>query len=157
MTKTSTLSMPHLYRSTVGFERLFDELGRQFENSTHSGYPPYDVIQVNEDEYTVSLAVAGFSMDELSVTQEKNILRIEGMANKDGGDVQYQHRGIAKRNFAREFHLADHVDVVDAKLELGLLTVYLKREIPESEKPRQIGISTGNVGTTTKALDNDAE
>lgn len=145
--KTSTLSMPHLYRSTVGFEQLFEELGRQFETSAHSGYPPYDVIQLNEDEYTVSLAVAGFSMDELHVTQEKNILRVEGQNLKGEPEAHYQHRGIAKRNFVREFTLADHVEVVDATLELGLLTVRLKREVPEAEKPRQIGISTGNTLT----------
>lgn len=155
MTKTSTLSMPHLYRSTVGFERLFDMLG-QFENSTQTGYPPYDVIQVNEDEYTISLAVAGFAMNELSVTKEKNVLRIQGENLKGEPEARYQHRGIAKRNFTREFTLADHVDVVDASLELGILTVYLKREVPEEEKPKQISISNGNVGTG-KALGNDAE
>lgn len=142
MTKTSTLSMPHLYRSTVGFDRLFEELGRQFENSTQTGYPPYDVIQVNEDEYTVSLAVAGFSMNELSITKEKNILRIAGHSETSDIGNRYLHHGIAKRDFTREFTLADHVDVVDATLDLGMLTVHLKREVPEAEKPKQISISS---------------
>lgn len=142
MTRTTTLDLPSLHRSTVGFDRLFDELGRQFANSTQSGYPPYDVVQVSEDEYTVSLAVAGFTMDELSVTKEKDMLRIEGTAQKSEEEVEYLHRGIAKRNFTREFTLADHVEVEDASLDLGMLTVYLKREVPEAAKPKQISISS---------------
>jgi molecular chaperone IbpA len=149
--------MPHLYRSTVGFDRLFEELGRQFETSAQSGYPPYDVVQENDDEYTVTLAVAGFTMDELNVTKEKDILRIEGVSDKSDIRTRFLHRGIAKRNFTREFTLADHVDVVDATLELGMLTVHLKREVPEAERPRQISISSSDVTTGTGALGNDAE
>ena len=152
MTKTTTLDLPSLYRSSVGFDRLFDEMGRQFANSPQTGYPPYDVVQVNENEYTVSLAVAGFAMNELTVTKEKDILRVEGEANTKDVERRYLHHGIAKRNFTREFTLADHVDVVDAELELGVLTVYLKREIPEEARPKQISISSKD-----KALDNDTE
>jgi len=147
MTKTTTLDLPSLYRSTVGFERLFDELGRQFASSSQTGYPPYDVVQVSEDEYTVSLAVAGFTMDELNVTKEKSILRVEGEAQKSKTVPEYLHRGIAKRNFTREFTLADHVEVVEAHLDLGMLTIRLVREVPEAAKPKQIRISSNNVGS----------
>lgn len=149
---TTTLDLPSLYRSTVGFDRLFDDLNRQFANST-TGYPPYNVIQVNEDEYQVSLAVAGFRMEDLTITKEKDVLRIEGASPKDDSETQYLHRGIAARSFTREFTLADHVDVVDATLELGMLTVHLKREVPDEYRPRQISISNGN----TKTLGNTAE
>lgn len=150
MTRTTTLDLPTLHRSTVGFDRLFDELGRQFTNSTQSGYPPYDVVQVSEDEYTVSLAVAGFTMNELSVTKEKDTLRIEGEAQKGDPETgaEYLHRGIAKRNFKREFTLADHVEVVDAHLDLGMLTVRLVREVPEAAKPKQIKISSNDVSNS---------
>lgn len=155
---TTTLDLPSLHRSTVGFDRLFDELGRQFANSTTSGYPPYNVVQLNEDEYQVSLAVAGFQMDDLSIVKEKNVLRIEGMIPKDveaEGDqyTRYLHRGIAARNFTREFTIADHVEVVDATLELGMLNIHLKREVPEEYRPKKISISNGN----TKTLGNETE
>lgn len=156
MAKTSTLDLPSFYRSTVGFDRIFDEMNRQFSSSAQSGYPPYNVIQRNDDEYLVELAVAGFTMDELDVTKEKDILRIKGEAFKDsGGNDRYLHHGIAKRNFTREFTLADHVDVVGASLENGMLTVHLKREIPEADLPKQISISTGHTGTG--ALESNAE
>lgn len=155
---TTTLDLPSLHRSTVGFDRLFDELGRQFANSTTSGYPPYNVIQLSEDEYQVSLAVAGFRMEDLSITKEKNVLRIEGMSPKEADDegdqyTRYLHRGIAARNFTREFTIADHVEVVDATLELGMLHIHLKREVPEEYRPKKISISNGN----TKTLGNETE
>jgi len=157
MTRTTTLDLPSLHRSTVGFDRLFDELGRQFANSSQSGYPPYDVVQVSEDEYTVSLAVAGFTMNELSVVKEKDTLRITGENQKGDPDTgaEYLHRGIAKRNFTREFTLADHVEVADAHLDLGMLTVRLVREVPEAAKPKQIRISSSHVGDNV--LGNDTE
>ena len=155
MAKTPTLDLPSFYRSTVGFDRIFDELNRQFANSQTSGYPPYNVVQVNENEYRVSLAVAGFGMEDLTITKEKNILRIEGTTPADPDDdyVEYLYRGVAARNFKREFTLADHVDVVDATLDLGMLTVYLKREVPEEERPKQISISTD----AKRALGNDSK
>jgi len=110
---------------------------------------------VSEDEYTVSLAVAGFTMDELSVVKEKNTLRIEGEAQKSDTEVEYLHRGIAKRNFSREFTLADHVKVVEAHLELGMLVVRLVREVPEAAKPRQIKITSADAGSNL--LGNETE
>tara|TARA_B100000378_G_C17926282_1_gene371592 strand:+ start:128 stop:547 length:420 start_codon:yes stop_codon:yes gene_type:complete len=104
-------------------------------------WPPYDIIKTGEDDYRIAMAVAGFTQDELTITQEQNMLFVAGQKANDD-DQQYLHRGIAGRSFQRRFELADHVKVVGAGLVNGLLTVDLKREIPEEMKPRQIAIST---------------
>jgi molecular chaperone IbpA len=122
---------------------MFDELERTFANSQSNGYPPYNIAQINEDEYMISLAVAGFGMDNLSIEKDKNVLKIEGTAPKGGDEVNYLHKGIGGRNFRREFTLADHVEVVNATLDNGMLNVYLKREVPEELQPKQIKINEG--------------
>jgi molecular chaperone IbpA len=144
MTRLTTLDLPSIHRATIGFDRLFNELDRQFANSASQGYPPYNIAQINEDEYMISLAVAGFGMDNLDVTKDKNILRIEGTSPKGDEHVNYLHKGIGGRNFRREFTLADHVEVVSAGLELGMLNVYLKREVPEELQPKKIAITDWN-------------
>lgn len=128
-----------LFRSTVGFDRVFDLLDNASRLSSVDNWPPYDIIKTGEDEYRVTLAVAGFGENELNVTQERNLLVVSGerAANED---IQYLHRGIAGRSFQRRFELADHVRVVGANLANGLLTVELKREVPEAMKPRRIDI-----------------
>ncbi|WP_349258636.1 Hsp20 family protein [Steroidobacter sp.] len=130
-----------LFRSTVGFDRVFDLLDNASRVSSVDNWPPYDIIKTGEDTYRVTLAVAGFSENELSVTQERNLLVVSGekAANEN---TQYLHRGIAGRSFQRRFELADHVRVVGANLTNGLLTVELKREIPEAMKPRRIDIKS---------------
>jgi molecular chaperone IbpA len=144
MTRLTTLDLPNFHRATIGFDRMFNELERQFANSPNgNGYPPYNIAQVNDDEYMISLAVAGFGMDNLSIEQEKNILTIEGTTPKGDEDVNYLHKGIAGRNFRREFTLADHVEVVDASLKLGMLNIHLKREVPEELQPKKIKINEG--------------
>jgi molecular chaperone IbpA len=144
MTRLTTLDLPNFHRATIGFDRMFNELERQFANSPNgNGYPPYNIAQVNDDEYMISLAVAGFGMDNLSIEQEKNILTIEGTTPKGDEDVNYLHKGIAGRNFRREFTLADHVEVVDASLQLGMLNIHLKREVPEELQPKKIKINEG--------------
>ena len=145
MTRTlTTLDLPNFQRATIGFDRMFNELERQFANSPNgNGYPPYNIAQVNEDEYMILLAVAGFGMDNLSIEQEKNILTIEGTTPQGDEDVNYLHKGIAGRNFRREFTLADHVEVVDASLQLGMLNIQLKREVPEELQPKKIKINEG--------------
>ncbi len=146
MTRLTTLDLPHFHRATIGFDRLFDEMEARFANSPNgNGYPPYNIAQINDDEYMISLAVAGFGMDNLSVEKDGNQLKIEGTAPKGDEDVNYLHKGIGGRNFRREFTLADHVEVVSAGLELGMLNVHLKREVPEALKPKKIEI---NAGTT---------
>jgi len=124
----------------VGFDRLFDELDRQFANSAPQGYPPYNIAQINDDEYVITLAVAGFGMDNLDITKDKNILTVEGTSPKGDDEVNYLHKGIAGRNFSRSFTLADHVEVERASLDNGMLNVYLKREVPEELQPKKIAI-----------------
>jgi molecular chaperone IbpA len=118
-------------------------MDRMFENSAHkgTGYPPYNIAQINENEYMISLAVAGFGMDNLSIEKDKNILKIEGTAPKGDEKVNYLHKGIGGRTFRREFTLADHVDVANANLELGMLNIHLKREVPEELQPKKIKIN----------------
>ena len=140
MTRLTTLDLPNFHRATIGFDRLFDEMEARFANSASNGYPPYNIAQVNEDEYMISLAVAGFGMDNLDVTKDGNILRVEGTSPKGDETVNYLHKGIGGRNFRREFTLADHVEVHCANLELGMLNIHLKREVPEELQPKKIKI-----------------
>jgi len=134
-----TFDLAPLYRSTVGFDRLFSMLDG-FESQP--GYPPYNIERTGENTYRVSVAVAGFAENELSVEAKENTLTIKGekqaKTQNNGGDVLYQ--GIAARAFERVFQLADHVHVKGASLENGLLHVDLVREIPEAKKPRHIPI-----------------
>ena len=153
----TTVFPPHFNRATIGFDRLFNELDRKFANSPNgNGYPPYNIAQINEDEYMISLAVAGFGMDNLDITKDGKILRIEGTAPKGDEHVNYLHKGIGGRNFRREFTLADHVEVVNAGLELGMLNVHLKREIPEELQPKTIEITDWN-GHVHEAIDTDSK
>ncbi|RUM95259.1 Hsp20 family protein [Pseudaminobacter arsenicus] len=130
-----------LYRSSIGFDRVFDLLENANRVATIDNWPPYDIARTGEDDYRITMAVAGFSQDELSITQEQNMLVVSGQ--KSGEDTgEYLHRGIAGRPFERRFQLADHVKVTGAGLENGLLTVDLKLELPEEMKPRRIEISS---------------
>ena len=145
MTRVTTLDIhPHFQRATIGFDRLFEQMERQFANSPNGqGYPPYNVAQLNEDEFMISLAVAGFGMDTLSIEKDGDQLKVEGTAPKGDDEVNYLHKGIGGRNFRREFTLADHVDVEAANLELGMLNNHLKRNIPEELQPKKIKINQG--------------
>ena len=144
MTRLTTLDLPNFHRATIGFDRLFEQMERQFANSPNGqGYPPYNVAQLNEDEFMISLAVAGFGMENLSIEKDGDQLRVEGTAPGGDEEVNYLHKGIGARNFRREFTLADHVDVEDAKLELGMLNIHLKRNIPEELQPKKIKINQG--------------
>src|SRR6266436_8625749 len=137
-----TFDLAPLYRSTVGFDRLFSMLDG-FEAAP--GYPPYNIERTGENDYRISVAVAGFGENELSIESKENTLTIKGEKQvkdeKDSGEVLYQ--GIAARAFERVFQLADYVQVKGASLENGLLHVDLVREIPEAKKPRQIRIANG--------------
>lgn len=154
MTRLTTLDLPSFHRATVGFDRMFNELERQFANSSPQGYPPYNIVQLSEDDYTISIAVAGFSMEDLEITKDKNILRIEGTSPKGDDTVNYLHKGIGGRNFRREFTLADHVEVEGATLELGMLNISLKREVPAALQPKKIAI---HAPFRAKALTIDSE
>ena len=144
--RLTTLDLPHFHRATIGFDQMFTELERQFANSPNgNGYPPYNIAQINEDEYMISLAVAGFGMDNLEIEKDGKMLRIEGTAPKGDDEVNYLHKGIGGRNFRRESTLADHVEVESAGLELGMLNVHLKRNVPEELQPKKIKIVDNSV------------
>jgi molecular chaperone IbpA len=135
-----TFDLSPLYRSTVGFDRLFSMMDGA---DTAPGYPPYNIERTGENDYRVTVAVAGFSENELSIESKENTLTIKGSkqaSSEQNGEVLYQ--GIAARAFERVFQLADYVTVKNAVLENGLLHVDLVREIPEAKKPRQIPIGT---------------
>jgi len=147
MTKTLTLrsfDIPSIHKFGIGFDNMFDELMRVSAQQSTSNYPPYNIVQINEDEYMISLAVAGFGLDNLSVTKDKKFLIIEGkeyQADSEKIEPNYLHKGISNRDFRREFQLADHVEISNAHLELGILSVHLKREVPEDAKPKTIAIT----------------
>ena len=146
----TTFDFSPLFRSSVGFDRIVDMLENASRATAVDNWPPYDIARAGEDDYRVTMAVAGFSQDELSITQEQNVLMVSGhKAEEDTGE--YLHRGIAGRTFQRRFQLADHVKVTGAVLENGLLTIDLKREIPEEMKPRRIEIGSG--GTATRRIE----
>ena len=133
-----------LYRSTVGFDRLFQLLdGAGSVESEANTYPPYNIERKSENEYRISMAVAGFAKDEIDIQVKEQSLTIKGEKKADDKDRQFLHRGIATRAFERRFQLADHVEVTGADLQDGLLHVDLVRNVPERLKPRAVQIGTG--------------
>lgn len=136
------IDLTPLYANTVGFDRFGSMLDAAFNAEQRgAGYPPYDIELVGENQYAISLAVAGFGQDEIDVQVEKGVLTIRGKKNDQSKEGQYLHRGIANRAFERKFNLADHVEVVNAEMNNGLLTVSLQKEIPEAMKPRKIQVN----------------
>lgn len=145
-----------LYRQTVGFDRLFNLLDQAGGVETASTYPPYNIERTGENAYRVTLAVAGFSNDELAIETKENTLLIKGSREQTGSTEgrEVLHQGIAARAFERRFQLADHVVVTGASLVNGLLHVDLVREIPEAQKPRRIEIATS--APTAKVVESKA-
>lgn len=139
----NTFDFSPLYRSSIGFDRLQRTLDSAVKQDTSNGYPPYNIEQKGEHEYRISMAVAGFGEDELSVEVKDNTLTITGQKKVDNSKPNFLHHGIAARDFERKFQLADFVKTVGADLENGLLHVDLMREIPEEKRPRQIEIRGG--------------
>ena len=133
-----------LYRSTVGFDRLFDMLDQASRVETLNNWPPYNIERLGEDRYRITMAVAGFSGDEINIVAQGNALFVTGQKKAEEDGTQYLHRGIAARAFRQSFDLADHVKVAGAALENGLLTIDLVREVPEAMKPRRIEIRSGD-------------
>jgi molecular chaperone IbpA len=132
--------------STVGFDRLldaFNDLEKSVSENKAVSYPPYNIIKIGEHDYAIELAVAGFNRDELDVTVENNKLTVTGKVNAERGG-EYLHRGIATRDFTREFTLAETVVVKSADIENGLLKIKLQNVVPEAEKPRRIEIGPGS-------------
>ena len=130
-----------LYRATVGFDRIFDMLDSMSGQPATGGYPPYNIEKTADDSWRIVMAVAGFGEAELNVTQKEDELLVTGKGHPDRHEAaEYLYRGIAARDFERRFQLADHVRVTGAKLQNGLLSIDLQRELPEEKKPRAIRI-----------------
>ena len=147
-----TLDFSPFYRSTVGFDRVFDLLDSATRlDASVSAYPPYNIEVTGEDAYRISIAVAGFGLDDLNIEVRENKLKVSGKQGDTDEKARFLHRGIAGRAFEREFHLADHVKVTNASLENGLLHVDLVREIPEERRPRRIEI---NGSSGAKVIEN---
>lgn len=127
-----------LWRSTIGFDRIFDLLD-EMQQTVEEHYPPYNVERLGEDHYQISLALAGFSPDEIAITAEQNLLTVESR-KADEAKRDYLYRGIATKGFKRQFNLADYVQVTTAAFDNGLLRIELVRELPEAMKPRRIPI-----------------
>jgi Molecular chaperone (small heat shock protein) len=142
MTRLQTLDLPSIHRATIGFDQMFRDMDRMFENSKSTGYPPYNIVQIDDNEYMISLAVAGFGMNNLDITLDKKILTVEGTTPIGGENVNYLHKGIGERNFRRQFTLADHIEVANATLELGMLNIHLVRNVPEELQPKTIVIKS---------------
>jgi molecular chaperone IbpA len=140
-----SLDIPSIHKFAVGFDNVFDELMRVTSQQSNTNYPPYNIIKHTDDQFAIELAVAGFRDGEIDVEVENNQLTIRGEqaieVNEEGNTVEYLHRGISARNFVRTFTLADHVEVVDARIANGILTISLERKIPEEKKPKKIAIS----------------
>lgn len=132
-----------LYRATIGFDRMADMLDRVMSADLQApSYPPYNIEKTDENAYRISIAVAGFAADDLSVEVKENALVVAGRSSDDENARTFLHRGIATRAFERRFHLADHVRVTGARHIDGMLHIDLARELPEALKPRQIAISS---------------
>lgn len=139
-----SLDIPSIHKFTVGFDNIFDELQR-VTSQTRDNYPPYNVIKHSDDKFSIELAVAGFNDGDITVEVESNQLTIKGEQTQCLDDlvkeIEYLHRGISARNFVRTFTLADHVEVSNALVANGILTISLERKIPEEKKPKKIAIS----------------
>jgi molecular chaperone IbpA len=147
----TNLNFSPLFRSTIGFDRVFDLLENASRTQSFDSWPPYDIVRTSEDSYRITMAVAGFSESELSITHQPNLLIVAG--NKPEEEGEYLHRGIPGTSFERRFELADHVKVAKADLQNGLLTISLVREVPEEMKPRKISIKAGDTAGESKRIE----
>lgn len=142
----SSIDLSPLYRSSIGFDRLASLIDNAMSaDPVASGYPPYNIEMLEDDRYAITLAVAGFEKSELDIKVEKGVLSVRGQKSTQN-DRKYLHQGISERTFERKFNLADHVEVVDAALNNGLLTINLVREVPEAMKPKTIAITQAESG-----------
>ena len=139
-----TIDFSPLYRSVVGFDRLADLLDAASSEAATTGYPPYNIERTDENAYRIEIAVAGFRPEELNVEVKENVLTVQGRKAANDDSRRFLHRGLAERNFERRFQLAHYVVVTDASLDNGLLSISLKRELPEALKRRRIEITAGS-------------
>jgi molecular chaperone IbpA len=139
----TTYDFAPLWRSTIGFDRLFDLVDAAQQAGTEDNYPPCNVERLGEDRYQISLAVAGFSADEIAITAEQSVLTVEGRKSEKQ-QREFLYQGISSRPFERQFNLADYVQVKGASFDNGLLQIELVREVPEAMKPRRISIGSSS-------------
>ena len=138
-----TVNLDPFWRTSIGFDRLFDLMNQNLRLEPEDNYPPFNIVRTDENRYRISLAVAGFAPDQIKLTVDQNVLIVTGDAAATSDAGEYLHRGIAARSFERRFNLADYVQVKSASLAQGLLTIELERELPDAMKPRRIPIQTG--------------
>ena len=142
-----TLDLPTLHRSFVGFDQLFEEINRSFTVSKQDNYPPHNIIRTGDNRYVIEMAVAGFMETELDIetvtnNYGQNVLTIKGERKREeDAERQYLHRGLATRNFERSFPLNENVDILNATVANGILSVYLEHRVPETQKPKKVAIT----------------
>jgi len=145
MTKTLSLrsiDIPQLHRYGIGFDSMFDDLMRVTQSQSGTNYPPHNVIKTGENTSVIEVAVAGFTEGEIDISVDQQTLTITGAIKRSDDDAyEYLHRGISRRDFRQTFTLAEHVEVKNASVKDGILTVYLEREVPESARPKSIAIT----------------
>lgn len=150
----ATFDFAPMFRSTVGYEQLPDLLSQALERRVE-GYPPYNIELIGSDEFRIVMAVAGFAKDDVEIVQSENRLTVKGTPRNEGSKT-YLYRGLASRPFTREFDLANYVEVTAAILEAGMLTIELKRELPEAMKPKTIPIKSESKGAAASRLEKQA-
>ena len=136
--------MDALSRALIGFDQMFDQMERRYANSVSNNYPPHNILKTGENQYEIQIAVTGFEKDEIAVTVESNVLTVKGegaeSVRHEQPEIVYLHRGLATRDFVREFPLAEHIEVAGAEIRNGMLIIKLIRNVPESAKPKVIDI-----------------
>jgi molecular chaperone IbpA len=142
MTKLTTLDLTPFYRNSIGIDRLFDRIVNQIDSAASTNYPPYDIVRTGDETYEIRVAVAGFVQADIDVEFNNGTLIVKGeKAAEEGAEVEYLHHGISGRSFIRTFSVAEYVEVQDAVLADGILTVKLERLVPESQRPKKIAVS----------------
>jgi molecular chaperone IbpA len=142
MTKLTTLDLTPFYRNSLGIDRLFDRIVNQIDSAASTNYPPYDIVRTGDETYEIRVAVAGFAQADIDVEFNNGTLIVKGeKAAEVGAEVEYLHHGISGRSFIRTFSVAEYVEVKDAVLADGILTVKLERLVPESQRPKKIAVS----------------
>jgi molecular chaperone IbpA len=158
MVMGTTLDFAPLFRSSIGFDQMLHALESAGRVASIDNWPPYDITKLGDDDYRITMAVAGFTEADLTITQEQNMLLVTGQkAGENQEGAQYLYRGIAGRAFRHRFDLADYVKVMGARLVNGLLTIDLKRELPEEMKPRRIAVSSREAMPKTETKQIEAE
>jgi molecular chaperone IbpA len=139
--RLSSLDIPSIHKFGVGFDSILDEFSRVASLSSKDNYPPYNIIKESDDSYIIELAVAGFKQDNVEIVMEKNVLTVKSVESEEPKTVpEYLHKGISARAFTRSFTLADHVEVLGATMQDGILAIQLQRKVPEALLPRKIAI-----------------